>query len=174
MAEFYRSFALAALALAVQGAAAGAEPLARFGIVSDVHILPSDAHRTDVFRRALELMDARKVDGVVACGDLTQNGTIEELRLFASTWYSVFPGDRRSDGEHVEKLFVYGDHDTEASFSPYYMRVCREKGIDMYDWLRKRGDIVLNDRAVQWKAAFHEDFAPIMRKRASISSSPIS
>ena len=149
----------------VSMAAFGGEPLARFGVISDSHVLPSEPHRSEVLRNAFRYMDARKVDGVVACGDLTQNGTTNELHEFARVWYSVFPGDRRSDGEHVEKLFVYGDHDTEASFSPYYMRWCREKGIDMNRWLRERGDIVLNDRAAQWKSAFHEDFAPIMRKR---------
>ena len=114
-------------AMVAHGADAPAEPLARFGVVSDTHILPSDAHRSDMLRQAFAYMDARRADGVIACGDLTQNGTIAELQAFAAIWYSVFPGDRRSDGAHVEKLFVYGDHDTEASFSPYYMRTCREQ-----------------------------------------------
>lgn len=141
------------------------EPLARFGVIADVHIQPSDAHRSDVLRDALRYFDARKTDGVVACGDLTQNGTIEELREFGAIWDSVFPGDRRSDGEHVEKLFVYGDHDTEPSFYPKVLKYRHEHGDRCPDWLEERGDIALNDRAAQWKAAFHEDFAPIMRKR---------
>lgn len=144
--------------------AAGEEPLARFGVVSDVHILPSDAHRSDVFRDALKYMDERKADGVVACGDLTQNGTTNELQEFAAVWDSVFPGDRRSDGEHVEKLFIYGDHDTEPTFFPNVYKYHKEHGV-YPDWLLSRGDIVLNGRAKQWKAAFHEDFAPIVRKR---------
>ena len=141
------------------------EPLARFGIISDSHILLSDPHRSDVLRDAFRYFDSRKVDGVVACGDLTQNGTIEELQEFAGIWKSVFPGDRRSDGEHVEKLFIYGDHDTEPTFFPNVVKYRREHGGSNPDWLVKRGDIVLNDRARQWKAAFDEDFAPIVRKR---------
>jgi len=155
---------LAASMVAAACAARAEEPLARFGVVSDVHILPSDKHRSDVFRDALKYLDSRKVDGVVACGDLTQNGTISELQHFASIWKSVFPGDRRSDGEHVEKLFVYGDHDTESTFFTRTLKYYKEHGT-YPDWLLKRGDIVLNDRAKQWKAAFDEEFAPIMRKR---------
>ena len=155
---------MAILMAVVAAVSMAAEPLARFGVISDIHILPSDKHRSDVFRDALRYLDTRKVDGVVACGDLTQNGTIEELQHFAGIWKSVFPGDRRSDGEHVEKLFVYGDHDTEPSFYGGMAEYKRKHG-RYPDWLEKRGDIVLNDRAVQWKAAFGEEFAPIMRKR---------
>ena len=155
---------MAILAAVVAAVSFAEEPLARFGVISDVHILPSDRHRSDVLRDAFKYMDSRKADGVVACGDLTQNGTIAELQEFARIWYGVFPGDRRSDGEHIEKLFVYGDHDTEATFSRGVFKYYKEHGT-YPDWLLKRGYIVLNDRAKQWKAAFHEDFAPIMRKR---------
>lgn len=141
------------------------EPLARFGIIADIHILPSDQHRSEMLRKAFDYFDARKADGVVACGDLTQNGTIDELQEFARIWYSVFPGDRRTDGEHIEKLFAYGDHDTEPSFYPDVLKYRHEHGDRCPDWLESRGDIARNDRAAQWKAAFHEDFAPIMRKR---------
>ena len=155
---------LVASVIVVTGMVWAEEPLARFGVISDVHILPSDKHRSDVMRDALKYLDSRKVDGVVACGDLTQNGTISELQHFADIWKSVFPGDRRSDGGHVEKLFVYGDHDTEPTFYTGVLKYYKEHGT-YPDWLLKRGDIVLNDRAKQWKAAFGEDFAPIMRKR---------
>lgn len=161
-------FAAVAFGAAIAANGDGAEPLARFGIVSDVHIVTRDWqrwHRSGVFRDALKYMDKCKADGVVACGDLTQNGTTNELQEFAAIWDSVFPGDRRSDGEHVEKLFIYGDHDTEPTFFPKVLKYRHEHGGDSPDWLKARGDIVLNDRAAQWKAAFHEDFAPIMRKR---------
>ena len=141
------------------------EPLARFGVIADTHIQLADPHHSDILCKAFKYFDARKADGVVVCGDLTQNGTIEELQEFARIWYSVFPGDRRSDGEHIEKLFVYGDHDTEPSFYPDVLKYRHEHGERCPDWLESRGDIALNDRAAQWKAAFHEDFAPIMRKR---------
>ena len=155
---------LVAAVVAAAFAARAVEPLARFGVISDIHLLPSDPHRSDVLRDALKYMDARKADGVVACGDLTQNGTVAELRAFGDIWRAVFPGNKRSDGEHVEKLFVYGDHDTEPTFLPDVFAYHKKHGV-YPDWLLKRGDIVLNDRAKQWKAAFDEDFAPIMRKR---------
>ena len=141
------------------------EPLARFGVISDIHLKPSDTHRTDVFRNALKYMDAHKADGVVACGDLTESGTIAELRAFGEIWRSTFPGNKRSDGEHIEKLFVYGDHDTEPTFYPHVVQYRKEHEGKNPDWLLERGDIVLNDRAKQWEAAFDEPFAPIMRKR---------
>lgn len=49
------------------------------------------AHRSEVLRLALEYLGGRKVDGVVACGDLTESGTIDELQEFAMIWRSVFP-----------------------------------------------------------------------------------
>jgi len=153
------------LVAVVSGVSFGGEPLARFGVVSDIHIYVPDRHRSDVFRTTLMYMDRRKADGVVACGDLTQNGMTNELYEVGAIWDSVFPDDTRSDGGHVEKLFIYGDHDTEPLFVPYNINKCRERGIDLREWLYKRGDIALHDRAVQWKIAFHEDFAPIMRKR---------
>lgn len=136
----------------------------RLGVLSDVHLSVDDPVRGELLKCAFECLDARRVDGVVICGDLTQNGRCEELLGFGAVWDSVFPGNRRSDGGHVEKLFVYGDHDVETftSGSP-----------GLHRWLNKRPhtesemrrhDIALNDRAKQWKEAFHEDFSPIVRK----------
>ena len=158
-------FAAAMVAANVADVSVGEEPMARFGIISDIHIASHDWHTWDMLRNALKYMDERKVDGVIASGDLTQRGTTNELYRFGAIWDSVFPDDKRSDGEHVEKLFIYGDHDVEPEFSPYYMKWCKERNMDLREWLRRNGDIATNDRAAQWKAAFHEDFAPIMRKR---------
>jgi len=156
---------LALSALVLSGASGAADaPKARFGIMADIHIKTNAEHRVEMLRQALRLFDAWQVDGVMAAGDLTQNGQIAELRTFAETWYEVFPHDRRSDGEHVEKLFVYGDHDTETTSIPYFRDYRRQHG----KWPSEfdvSADIVLNDRAAQWKAAFHEDFAPIVHKR---------
>ena len=124
---------LAVVAVATASMAWAEEPLARFGVISDIHLLPSDSHRSDVLRDAFKYMDARKADGVVACGDLTQNGTVAELRAFGDIWRAVFPGNRRSDGEHVEKLFVYGDHDTEPTFLPGVFAHHKKHGV-YPDW----------------------------------------
>ena len=84
---------MALTAMVALSASANAEtgPLARFGVISDIHILLTDAHRSEVLRLALEYLGGRKVDGVVACGDLTESGTIDELQEFARIRRSVFP-----------------------------------------------------------------------------------
>ena len=42
----------------VSMAAFGGEPLARFGVISDSHVLPSEPHRSEVLRNAFRYMDA--------------------------------------------------------------------------------------------------------------------
>lgn len=151
---------LAAGAL-LAGQVKGAEPNAVFGVLSDVHLVPADARSVEKFKVTLRYLDSRKVDGIVICGDLTHRGTIPALRGFGRVWREIFPGDRRSDGGHVERLFVYGDHEVENMYCAVYTN----------DWTR-RGcmeemrslDICSNDRALQWKRAFGDDFCPIERK----------
>lgn len=136
----------------------------RFGVLADAHIQAEDDDRTAALRAAFRYMDSRKADGIVVCGDLTQNGSIPELRVFAAIWDEVFPLNRRSDGEPIEKLFVYGDHDVE-NFTSGSPGICRWlNGDPKRKAAMQRADIALNDRATQWKSAFREDFAPVMRK----------
>jgi len=161
-------FGLLAALLAVS-ANLSETPRARFGIMSDVHLdggfFDKSEHgpSSEVFRGALKIMDARQVDGVVIAGDLTRIGQIAELKEVASIWNEVFPKNRRSDGETVEPLFIYGDHEVETFDSPGqgYEKMFKANG--MYDVL-KPGDIAVNDRAKQWQAAFGEPFAPIRRR----------
>ena len=75
-------------------------PNLRMGILSDIHV-PKDAKW---FEKALRYFDAQKVDGVLITGDLTTWNKFHEFETVASTWFKVFPDDRRSDGEHVERL----------------------------------------------------------------------
>jgi len=139
----------------------GEEPLARFGLVSDVHLQTNNAHRIEMLRRSFSYFDQRRADGVVVCGDLTQDGLIDELLLFGRLWDEAFPCGRRSDGESVERLFVYGDHDVENFFKPRLAEVLSPEELEAL----RRADIPSNDRAIQWRRAFHEPFAPIVRKR---------
>lgn len=136
----------------------------RFGVLADTHLMADDEVRDDLVRRAFRYMDERKADGVVICGDLTQNGSIDELRHLGALWDEVFPRSRRSDGGTIEKLFAYGDHDVESftSGSPGLHRGLNRD--PKAERAMRRRDIALNDRARQWKEAFHEDFAPVMRK----------
>ena len=139
-----------------------AAPQAVFGVLADVH-LEDEPARIEAFKRVLRYFDGRKADGVVIAGDLTRLGKIPELMAVGRAWREVFPGDRRSDGEHIEKLFVCGDHETENMYCPIYADMwSRQPG--MMDEMR-RLDIYTNDRPLQWKRAFGEDYAPIRLKR---------
>ena len=143
-------------------AESAAAPQAVFGVLADVH-LTQDPARLAMFERTLRCLDARKVDGVVIAGDMVQTGTVPDLMTFGEVWRKVFPGDRRSDGGHVEKLFVYGDHETENMYCPIYTNEWARQPGKMEEM--RRLDIYSNDRALQWKRAFGEDYAPIRLKR---------
>lgn len=137
-------------------------PNLTFGVLSDIHIIGPWAPRmnADCFVKALRWFDAQGVDGVVIGGDLTQYGMVKELEAVGDAWFSVFPDNRRSDGGHVEPLFVYGDHDTSG-------------GTHRQKWARayypdvkacEKDLIVNNDRAALWKRIFREEFHPIVHK----------
>ena len=81
----------------------------RFGVISDVHIRePGDERH---LLGALRFFRERGADGVMVAGDIADQGRISQLKIFADAWYSVFPDDRGLDGQKVEKLFIYGNHD---------------------------------------------------------------
>ena len=84
----------------------------RLGVVSDIHVREGDEScDTTVFRRALAYVRDQGVDAVMIAGDMSDWGKISDLQLVADAWYDVFPDDKLPDGRHVEKLFVYGNHD---------------------------------------------------------------
>ncbi|MGI5869666.1 MAG: metallophosphoesterase family protein [Kiritimatiellia bacterium] len=141
----------------------------KFGVLADIHIderhfaEPGGGHSVRVFKTALQCLCARSVDGVVICGDLTQDGRIAELRRLAETWREVFPNDRRPDGGRVERLFAFGDHDVER---PYLLLKHWPEQLEDPKVIAdmRENHIAYVDRAKVWKDVFHEDFAPIMRR----------
>ncbi len=64
-----------------------------------------------MFRKALEWFCDQGVDAVAVCGDMADTGMLAELQAVAQTWSAVFPNDMAPDGRHVERLFIYGNHD---------------------------------------------------------------
>lgn len=114
----------------------------RIGILSDIHI--TTLASADTFRHALEYFRDNNVDGVLIAGDMADRGQESELKIVADTWYSVFPKDKLPNGQHVEKLFVYGNHDAE----PHKTKVNQ----------------IPDRKAELWKKYFHEKYSEVYIK----------
>lgn len=135
-----------------------------FGAISDIHIrlARKDGKNTfagaEKFRETLEWFRDQGVDGVTISGDLAECGFVEELEEVGRVWRSVFPDDKAPDGRHVERLFVYGNHDWEG----FNYGNAAEK---LYPDAAERAKHVLQkDMAGWWEKAFHEPYAPIYSK----------
>ena len=109
-----RAFAVA------PGSASYGTPNLRVGVISDIHVsyLPGAKERKpyehgsgECFLGTLQYFDQQKVDAVLVAGDLTNFGDLVELQAVSGIWKRVFPENRRSDGEKVEPIIVYGNHD---------------------------------------------------------------
>ena len=136
-------------------------PRVKFGVLSDVHVRSAaeKQYSTEHVIRALEYFRDNGADGVLIAGDIADQGHVSQLKYFADAWYAVFPNDTAPDGRHVEKLFVYGNHDYEG-----------------WTWGRSEEDRkkpeVLADAigcsqeayAKAWEDCFHEKFEPIWIK----------
>lgn len=143
--------------LAKYGLGGGGRKL-RFGAVSDVHVWAEKGWGdTSLFEETLRRFDAAGCDGVVIAGDMSEWGLVKHLELVGQAWRKVFPGDRRSDGGHVEKLFTLGNHDTEGF--TYGYDVCKKHP----DWFAKE-NLIVTDPAAAWRKAFDEEYAPIWMK----------
>ena len=133
-----------------------------FGAISDIHIRLSrkDGENTfsgsEKFRETLEWFRDQGVDGVTISGDLADCGFIEELEEVGRVWRSVFPDDKAPDGRHVERLFVYGNHDWEG-FN-YGSTGKKMFGDDF------KSHTIRADLASAWKKAFGEEYSPVWRK----------
>ena len=132
----------------------GGKPLLKLGVLTDVHVRMvkyPDYDTEERFRRALQVMDARKVEAVLFPGDLVDTGRISQLRAFQRGWEAVFPNGRSAtDGRKVERLVVTGNHDVSR------------RGWDSYWAQQKSMDdrLFWQDRHVKlWREIFDEEFA---------------
>ena len=168
-----RSFLAGVSAFALSGCVAGrggflsGAPRLKFGVVSDIHI--TDWNSTEIFRKTLRWYSDQGVDAVMIVGDLADHGLVPQLENVAKAWYEVFPADRAPDGRHVEKLFVYGNHDVEglkyrdkwmdASFALHGISREQAKGMQLAN--------VGIDKA--WEKCFNEPYSPIWKKTTELS-----
>ncbi len=131
------------------------KPHVKIGIISDIHIRHMESVKT--LHHTFEYFDQVGVDGVIIAGDMADWGFYSQLALVAETWYDVFPHDRRSDGQHVEKLFVYGNHDREGYTygNARGVKVTKEMIAEEALWPHKEE---------VWQELFHEKWTPIYMK----------
>jgi len=130
------------------------KPRLSVGVLSDIHITMTEG-KTDAFRKALEYFREREVDAVLVAGDIANYGIESELKLAADVWYDVFPKEKLPNGKHVEKLFIYGNHDVRPNMSSATKRYGKET-------LEK--DLINRDRRAAWNRCFNEDWEPIYMK----------
>ena len=146
---------IASLALGSETADLGPRRL-RLGVISDLHIAggfkafsrESLAKNLEMPRTALKWLDAQGVDAVVIPGDIADLARIEELQGFADVWNEVFPNGKGADGRPVEKLFIYGNHES-------YPQEAEKRGSKAI-WTEGRDKV--------WERAFGEPFADLRVK----------
>lgn len=136
-----------------------------FGVISDVHVTTDGADdaarlRGNLvrIRQTFEWFRDQKVDAVMCCGDIADNGDVHELEAFAREWFAVFPDDRGADGRHVERLFIYGNHDSVGHNYGGYAR----KKYGTQEAIEANS--IFFDPKGHWERVFREPYAPIFRK----------
>ena len=113
-----------------------------------------------MLERTFKYFRDREVDAVLIAGDMADTGLERQMRLVAQTWFKVFPKDRLPNGRHVERLFVYGNHDIEGH---HYGTITEAlQGDDREQTLAK--EAICDRREQLWKKYYKEKFQPIYMK----------
>ncbi len=128
----------------------------KFGVISDVHMYNDNTENTH-WEKALRWFNRQRVDAVVLAGDIAQCALLPQFQYFAESWYRVFPNDTASDGRHVEKIFVYGNHDIDGWVFDLD-RSDERKMLERYD------NSITKDPAAAWKKYLREDYSPYYLK----------
>ena len=127
------------------GAAMAPGARLKMGVLSDVHLQePGDE---DTLLKAFAYFRDHGADAVLIAGDIANTGKVEQLKRCADAWYKVFPNDAAPDGRHVEKLFIYGNHDIWGGWWGNNNKF-REDSI----WYQDR-------YAKVWEETFHEPYS---------------
>ena len=167
--EFIRFGAATLATAAVPGAmsafahGAGA-PRLRIGILSDTH-LDGGAAAAQKLERAFSGFRKGRVDAILICGDLADNGVEPQLEELVRIWEKVFPDSKGLDGEPVERLFHCGDHDNRG-----HWMLDGKEGDDVrrkYGWTEEQlaANACFAHPKETWERVFGEPWAPIVHKR---------
>lgn len=130
------------------------KPLLRAGILSDVHV--SEAKADSVFIKALEYFKGRDIDVMILAGDFTNDGTEDQLANIAKDWFMVFPDDKGRRGKHVERVFIYGNHEMEGTT---YKEALNRHSQEYLD-----GHRISDHCAEYWEKYWKEPYAPFYHK----------
>ena len=151
---FIGSIVASAGAAAFAGKTLG-QPDLKVGILSDIHLSPPEKHQSqgaiDMFRRVLEFYKKEGVDAVLIAGDLTNGGTMTEMRVVTAVWDEVFGKDAKAP----ERIFVTGNHEK------VYFDQAKKKGE-----LANPGyaDGLYLDVRKNWMELFGEEWSPFFIK----------
>ena len=148
---------------AAPDAFAGGKPALAFGLLSDVHIALAKggkelhpSYTTETLAKAFEWFRDNGADAVVIAGDMAHCGLAGELKAIADAWFKVFPGDKAPDGRHVERVFVFGNHDWSSPG--------RAKGV-FQDEAERNANLLVADPKKWWREAFHEEWAEFFERQ---------
>ena len=144
------------------GACTGGRPALAFGLLSDVHVCLAPGgesvradYSTDTLLQAFGWFRDNGADAVVIAGDLAHSGLAGELKALADAWFTVFPGDKAPDGRHVERIFVFGNHDWSSP--------SRAKKV-FPDEKKRRENLLVANPKKWWDDIFHEEWTPFFEK----------
>ena len=148
---------------AAPGAFTQGVPELAFGVLSDVHICLEKggkklkkSYDTTYLEKAFAWFRDNGADAVVIAGDMAHSGLVGELQAVADTWNRVFPGDKAPDGRHVERVFVFGNHDWS---SPGRAKIV------FADEAERKANYLSVDPKKHWADLFHEDWSPFQLHR---------
>ena len=142
--------------------AGGERPLLRFGVVSDVHVrlakggeALASGYDTETLEKTFAYFRDCGVDAVMIAGDMADSGVVGELKAVADAWFKVFPGDKAPDGRKVERLFVFGNHDSFGLKNG--SRIFDDEAV-------VRREAIEADPRRAWDYCFHEEWKPYFVK----------
>ena len=148
---------------AAPGTFSAGTPELAFGVLSDVHVCLAKGGRelkgpydTTHLEKAFAYFRDNGADAVVIAGDMAHSGLVGELKAVADAWNRVFPGDTAPDGRHVERVFVFGNHDWSSR--------ARAKAV-FADESELKANYLSADPKRHWDAVFHEEWTPFFTRK---------
>lgn len=145
------------------GAFTDGKPLLSFGALSDVHFCLAkggaslkEPYGAETLEKAFAWFRDNGADAVAIAGDMAHSGLAGELKAIADVWFKTFPDDKAPDGRHVERVFVFGNHDWSSPG--------RAKAV-FPDVAECRANLLAAAPQKWWREIFHEEWTPFFEKK---------